>query len=84
MISASDDLVWKHQNLVHMVHLAAIHLDGKAETFRWRDLVKATRNFACDRALKEELIADVLREAKVEADWEKQSLRLVRTLEPTA
>jgi len=78
MTSATDDLAWKHQNLVHMVRLAAIHLDGKSETFRWRELVKVTREFACNRFLKEEAILSVLTEAKVQTDLESETLHLVR------
>ena len=72
----TTDVAWCRQNLVEVVHLAALHLHSKSDTFTLTELVKVARDFYRDPKLTDSLVAAVLCDACVEADLNSGSLRL--------
>lgn len=72
------DEAWKYRNLIEVVRLAAIQLhaeSGTAGTFTWKALVRMARRFHKNRSLPDALVAEVLKEACVEADLDSGLLR---------
>lgn len=70
------DQVWCQQNLVEVVHLAALHLQSKGDSFTFQELVRATRHFYGKPKPSESLIAAALVGARIEADWNSHTLKL--------